>query len=62
VQRLDPATWRKSTHSNAEGGNCVEAAGGLPAAVPVRDSKNLSVGHLVVPAASWNALTASLRG
>ncbi|WP_346012374.1 DUF397 domain-containing protein [Streptomyces sp. SID3343] len=61
MQRLDSATWRKSTHSNAEGGNCVEAAGGIPSAVPVRDSKDPGAGHLVVPSASWIALTASLR-
>ncbi|WP_235618611.1 DUF397 domain-containing protein [Embleya scabrispora] len=30
-------------------------------AVPVRDSKDPSLGHLVVPAASWGALTAALR-
>ncbi|WP_245599282.1 DUF397 domain-containing protein [Embleya scabrispora] len=29
--------------------------------VPVRDSKDPAVGHLAVPAASWEALTAALR-
>jgi hypothetical protein len=31
------ATWRKSTYSGGEGGNCVELVGTLDA---VRDSKN----------------------
>ncbi|MYW04218.1 DUF397 domain-containing protein [Streptomyces sp. SID3343] len=39
----------------------MEAAGGIPSAVPVRDSKDPGAGHLVVPSASWIALTASLR-
>ncbi|MGR6972819.1 DUF397 domain-containing protein [Streptomyces cynarae] len=32
--------WRKSSYSNAEGGECVEVADGLLGVVPVRDSKN----------------------
>ncbi|MFE9308257.1 DUF397 domain-containing protein [Streptomyces sp. NPDC006706] len=35
---LSTAVWRKSSHSNG-GGNCVEAADGLTAVVPLRDSK-----------------------
>ncbi|MFE3201483.1 DUF397 domain-containing protein [Embleya sp. NPDC055664] len=31
-------------------------------AVPVRDSKDRSLGHLIVPTASWTALTEALRG
>ncbi|WP_346012102.1 DUF397 domain-containing protein [Streptomyces sp. SID3343] len=38
----------------------MEAAGGLPALVPVRDSKVPALGHLSVPAASWRVLTAAL--
>ncbi|WSY13398.1 DUF397 domain-containing protein [Embleya sp. NBC_00896] len=56
-----PCAWRKSSYSNAEGGQCVEVAGDFPGLVPVRDSKDLSVGHLVVGAASWRALTAALN-
>ncbi|WP_246126566.1 DUF397 domain-containing protein [Embleya hyalina] len=33
-----------------------------PGAVPVRDSKDPALGHLVVPAASWAVLTEALRG
>ena len=31
--------WRKSTHSDSSGGDCVEVAG-LPVAIAVRDSKD----------------------
>ncbi|MFI1584254.1 DUF397 domain-containing protein [Embleya sp. NPDC020630] len=53
--------WRRSSFSNGTGGNCVEVAEDVPAVVPVRDSKNLRIGHLIFGAASWAALTASLR-
>jgi hypothetical protein len=56
------ATWRKSSYSNGTGGNCVEVADEYPGIVPVRDSKDPVVGHLMIGAASWAALTASLRG
>ncbi|OPC78417.1 DUF397 domain-containing protein [Embleya scabrispora] len=54
-------TWRRSSFSNGTGGNCVEVSGDVPAIVPVRDSKNVRIGHLIFGAASWTALTASLR-
>ncbi|MYS84276.1 DUF397 domain-containing protein [Streptomyces sp. SID5474] len=59
---ISAVTWRKSTHSNPDQGACVEVSDDLPGIVPVRDSKDPSVGCLVVPSASWGALTASLRG
>ncbi|KAF4406922.1 MULTISPECIES: DUF397 domain-containing protein [Streptomyces] len=37
---LSAATWRKSSHSNSDGGACVEVADGFTDLVPVRDSKN----------------------
>ncbi|MFE2865692.1 DUF397 domain-containing protein [Embleya sp. NPDC059259] len=54
-------TWRKSTHSNGDGGNCVEVRDDLPGIVPIRDSKDPSIGHLTIGAASWTALTDALR-
>jgi len=53
--------WRKSTHSGAQS-NCVEIAPASTSGTGVRDSKNPAVGHLVVSAASWAALTAGLAG
>ncbi|MFE3206026.1 DUF397 domain-containing protein [Embleya sp. NPDC059237] len=58
---LATAIWRKSTYSSENGGNCVEVVDGFPGVVPVRDSKDPGVGHLIIGAASWAALTASLR-
>lgn len=52
---LSTATWRKSSHSNSDGGNCVEVADGFAALVPVRDSKRPHGPALLVPAAAWRA-------
>ncbi|GAA4323357.1 DUF397 domain-containing protein [Actinomadura luteofluorescens] len=40
-------TWRKSTHSDETGGQCVELAA-LPHAVAIRDSKAPDAGHLTL--------------
>ncbi|WP_439676800.1 DUF397 domain-containing protein [Embleya sp. MST-111070] len=53
------APWRKSSYSG-NSGNCLEVAPGY-AVVPVRDSKDPSVGHLVVTPGSWSALLSTLR-
>ncbi|GAA2630000.1 DUF397 domain-containing protein [Actinomadura fulvescens] len=47
--------WRKSSHSNTQGGDCVELAD-LGEAVGVRDSKNPDAGHLVIDRAALRAL------
>lgn len=59
---IGAATWRKSSHSNSDQGACVEVADGFPGFVPVRDSKDPSVGCLVVSARSWGFLMTSLCG
>ncbi|MEU7619585.1 DUF397 domain-containing protein [Micromonospora rifamycinica] len=51
-------TWRKSSHSSAQG-NCVEVADGQPAVVGVRDSKDIAGPVLVFPTQSWRSF---LRG
>ncbi|MGC0415302.1 DUF397 domain-containing protein [Embleya sp. AB8] len=56
-----PFVWRKSTYSGAQG-DCVEVADAFRGIVPVRDSKDPSVGHLMIGAAAWTTLTAALRG
>jgi hypothetical protein len=53
--------WYKSSYSDT-GANCVETASIKSGGRAVRDSKDLRVGHLAVPAAAWEALTAALRG
>jgi hypothetical protein len=58
---LISARWRRSSYSNANGGNCVEVAENVPGVVPVRDSKNPHGPVLVVPAAAWDAFVNSLK-
>ena len=58
---LTSATWRKSSHSGGNGGNCVEVAvlaGGRRA---VRDSKDPAGPALTFSPAAWRAFTARLR-
>ncbi|WP_406353678.1 DUF397 domain-containing protein [Streptomyces sp. NBC_01635] len=50
---LSEARWRKSTYSDGNGGNCVEAAYDFPGIVPVRDSKVTAGPVLVIGAAAW---------
>ncbi|MGW7350752.1 DUF397 domain-containing protein [Streptomyces sp. NPDC054784] len=54
-------TWRKSSYSNQDGGNCVEVADGFSGVVPVRDSKAPYRGTLQPPSASWTAFVAAVR-
>ena len=54
------ASWRRSSHSNANGGNCVEVADGFLGVVPVRDSKNPGAA-LVVPDGAWAAFVESIK-
>jgi hypothetical protein len=58
---LSCATWRKSSHSNTDGGNCVEVADGFPAVVPVRDSKRPDGAALLIPAEAWTALLGAMK-
>jgi hypothetical protein len=53
------ATWRKSSRSSGNGGNCVELAL-LPDVTGVRDSKNATGPSLAFPAASVRALLAQV--
>jgi hypothetical protein len=57
---LTGATWRKSTYSSGEGGECIEVADGLPV-VPVRDSKDPEGPALVFPPAAWTAFITAVK-
>jgi len=55
---LTNVSWRKSSHSADNGGDCVEVAG-LPSIVAVRDSKNpgdpaLALSRRAFRAFAWN--------
>ncbi|MYT97003.1 MULTISPECIES: DUF397 domain-containing protein [unclassified Streptomyces] len=49
--------WQKSSHSGDEGGQCVEIAA-HPAAVHVRDSKNIEGPRFTVAPSAWSAFAA----
>jgi hypothetical protein len=52
--------WRKSTYSDASGGQCVELASD-DAAVLVRDTTDRDGGTLNFTAAAWQEFADSLR-
>lgn len=53
--------WRKSSYSGGSGGDCVEVNTTSDTLVPVRDSKDTTRGHLLIPSASWASLTGALK-
>ncbi|MEV4814251.1 DUF397 domain-containing protein [Micromonospora tulbaghiae] len=55
---LTGATWRKSTRSSGNSGNCVEVADNLPGVVGVRDSKDRQGPVLAFTPSSWAAFVA----
>ncbi|MFE5601617.1 DUF397 domain-containing protein [Streptomyces coelicoflavus] len=58
---LSTITWRKSSYSNQDGGNCLEVAPGVPFLVPVRDSKDPARGALLFAAPVWAAFLDGVR-
>ncbi|MFI0154080.1 DUF397 domain-containing protein [Streptomyces lydicus] len=59
---LSTVTWRKSSYSNQDGGECIEVADNHPTLVPVRDSKDPHRTALVFPAAAWSAFVTAVKG
>ncbi|PWI16767.1 DUF397 domain-containing protein [Streptomyces sp. Act143] len=55
-------TWRKSSHSGPDNGDCVEVADGNPDLIPVRDSKNPTGPALLLGTAAWAAFVAGVKG
>ncbi len=58
---IEGATWRKSSYSGSNGGNCVEVAGHLPGVVAVRDSKDPGGPALAFTPGGWRAFTAAIK-
>jgi Domain of unknown function (DUF397) len=54
------AAWRKSTHSGASGGDCVETAS-KAGTVMVRDTADRDGGTLLIGAAAWSRFIAAVR-
>ncbi|MEU3898103.1 DUF397 domain-containing protein [Streptomyces sp. NPDC045251] len=55
------AGWRKSSHSNDQGGSCLEVVDGHPAGIPVRDSKVPDGPVLLVSVAGWTSFITALK-
>jgi hypothetical protein len=58
VRGMD-STWRKSSYSGSNGGECVEVA--AAGAVLVRDTADRSGPLLMFTADAWRAFTATIR-
>ncbi len=59
---LNGVTWRKSSYSNPDGGECLEVSDDASPLVPVRDSKDPARPPLLFSAEAWSAFTYNLRG
>lgn len=53
-------TWRKSTYSGSNGGDCVEVADAA-SMIMVRDTTDRDGGTLSITPDAWATFTASLR-
>ncbi|WP_233510659.1 DUF397 domain-containing protein [Actinomadura craniellae] len=61
MNRIDlPTTWRKSSHSGGQSGDCVEVAQ-APGVVGLRDSKNPAGPILIVHRASFGTLIQQVK-
>lgn len=58
---LSTAVWRKSSYTNADGGNCVEIAEGFPGILPVRDSKRPAGPALVFTTERWASFVTAVK-
>ncbi|WP_344454041.1 DUF397 domain-containing protein [Actinocorallia aurantiaca] len=57
---LEPTRWRKSSHSDHQGGSCVEVAD-LPTAIAIRDSKNPNGPRLTFSHSVFLSFTQQIR-
>ena len=58
---LTGATWRKSTYSNGNGGNCIEAATTRDGSTALRDSKNPAGRALLFSASQWHTFVRHIK-
>ncbi|MFD8341690.1 DUF397 domain-containing protein [[Kitasatospora] papulosa] len=58
---LNAVTWRKSSYSNSDGGECVEVSDDFAAVVPVRDSKSPNGPALVFAADGWSSFVSAVK-
>lgn len=57
---LSTASWRKSTYSGGNDGNCIEVAEGFTGVVPVRDSKDPEGPALIFTAEAFSAFVSAV--
>lgn len=61
MEGSDVASWRKSSHSGNNGGDCVEA-GSAPGAVLVRDTRQAGHGPVLrFSASAWRAFADQVK-
>ncbi|WP_406135371.1 DUF397 domain-containing protein [Streptomyces sp. NBC_01089] len=58
---LTAVTWRKSSYSNQDGGQCLEVSDDFAAVVPVRDSKRPDGPVVTFAADHWSSFVSALR-
>jgi hypothetical protein len=58
---LTGATWRKSTYSNGNGGNCVEATAAPGDHLALRDSKNPTGPALLFSTRRWRTFIQGIK-
>lgn len=61
TRELETATWRKSTRSGPDGGNCVEVAELSGGSRGVRNSKELTGPALIFTASEWDAFIEGVK-
>jgi Domain of unknown function (DUF397) len=59
---ISQVTWRKASHSGANGGGCVEVASTANVSVAVRDSKNQNGPKLAFVPSAWESFIQRVRG
>ena len=55
------ATWRKSSYSGSNSGNCVEVGASDPEAFLVRDTKNRAGGILAFAPTAWQHFATQIK-
>lgn len=60
--RYSNISWRKSSHSNNIGGNCVEAGACAIDLIAVRDSKDRAAGMILASGQEWSSLLNLVSG
>jgi hypothetical protein len=60
METAEPLTWRKSTYSTSNGGDCVEV-GTSPNTIAIRDSKSPFGATLAFTPGKWLAFTRRVK-